>query len=343
MAENEAYELEHRGEVHRAADFDVLLKWAEDLRVSVSDRFRRAGSEDWTPVSSDPRLKALISPENQWRVRMASGEFTAGSFEAVIRWAREGRLSTDAVVEGPRTPPGGVLASALPALNGQLVEAGSANEKLPRLRIDGRVYPAPDVETISRWISESRVPIDAQISLADGPWEPVGSCGLFDLEKWPQAALGDTDETPETAVQKAPSQEKVTPSTVIPDTIPSEPEPQPEDEEPEETDEGDDLPQRREDSPEPFRVITGSGTEHIFEDPSEIIGLLRKRRIMEYDEVRHSSLPDGSASVGALVDLVRKSRKGKGVGWRITAALLLAAACVYLADTIGLIEVPWLP
>jgi hypothetical protein len=343
MAESVAYELEHRGEVHRAADFDVLLKWAEDLRISVSDRFRPAGSDDWTPVTHDPRLKALLSPENQWRVRMAKGEFTAGSFEAVIRWAREGRLSTDAVVEGPRTPPGGVLASALPALSGHLIEAVSETGKLPRIRIDGRVYPAPDVETISRWISESRIPLDAQISLADGPWEPVGSCGLFDLEKWPQAALGDTDETPETTVQQAPSQDEEAPSTVIPDVFPSEPEAQPEEGEPEETDDDQESPQQQEDAPELFRVITGSGTEHSFEDPAEIIGLLRKRRIMEYDEVRHSSLPDGSASVGALADLVRKSRKGKGVGWRITAGLLLVATGVYLADTFGLIEVPWLP
>lgn len=343
MAGSEAYELEHRGEVHRASDFDVLLKWAEDLRVSVSDRFRPAGSEDWTPVTHDPRLKALLSPENQWRVRMASGEFTAGSFEAVIRWAREGRLSTDAVVEGPRTPPGGVLASALPALSGHLVKAGTANEKLPRLRIDGRVYPAPDVETISRWISESRVPLDAQISLVDGPWEPVGSCGLFDLEKWPQAALSDTDEPPETAVLPVPSEGDDAPAAVMPDAFPPEPEAQPEDGEPEETGDDGEPQLQQEDSPELFRVISGSGTEHTFEDPSEIIGLLRKRRIMEYDEVRHSSLPDGSASVGALADLVRKSRKGKGMGWRITAVLLISAACVYLADTFGLIEVPWLP
>lgn len=355
MAESEAFELEHRGEVHRAADFDVLLKWAEDLRVSVSDRFRPAGSEDWTPVMHDPRLKALLSPENQWRVRMASGEFTAGSFEAVIRWARESRLSTDAVVEGPRTPPGGVLASALPALSGHLLEAGTMNEKVPRLRIDGRVYPAPDVETISRWISESRVPLDAQISLADGPWEPVGSCGLFDLEKWPQAALGDTDEppdrppvplfVPEPVAQQAPPGDENVPATVISDAFPSESEPEkpPEGAEREEADDSEEFPMPEEDTPELFRVITVSGTEHAFEDPSEIIGLLRKRRIMEYDEVRHSSLPDGSASVGALADLVRKNRKGKAIGWRVTAVLLLAAAGVYLADTFGLIQVPWLP
>ncbi len=343
MAESEAYELEHQGEVHRARDFDVLLKWAEDLRMSVSDRFRPAGTEDWTPVMQDPRLKALLSPENQWRVRMASGDFAAGSFEVVIRWAREGRLSTDAVVEGPRTPPGGVLASALPALSGHLVEAGAANEKLPRLLIDGRIYPAPDVETISRWISESRVPLDAQISLAEGPWEPVGSCGLFDLEKWPQAALGETDEPPEAVAQPAPADNRDAPAAVVPAAVVPEPGVPPECAEREETDDDEEPSEPEEDAPEPFLVITASGVEHAFEDPAEIIRLLRKRRIMEYDEVRHSSLPDGSASVGALADLVRKNRKGKGLGWRIAAGLLLAAAGVYLADTFGLIEVPWLP
>ncbi len=133
------------------------------------------------------------------------------------------------------------------------------------------------------------------------------------------------------------------PAAVISDTFPSEPETPPEGVEHEEADDGEEFPLPGEDVPELFRVFTASGTEHTFEDPAEIIGLLRKRRIMEYDEVRHSSLPDGSASVGALADLVRKSRKGKGIGWRITAVLLLAAAGVYLADTFGLIEVPWLP
>lgn len=344
MAESEAYELEHLGEVHRAGNFEVLLKWAEDLRVGVSDRFRPAGSDDWKPVMQDPRLKAVLSPENQWRVRMASGDFTAGSFEVVIRWAREGRLSTDAVVEGPRTPPGGVLASALPALSGHLVEASAADEKLPRIRIDGRIYPAPDVETVSRWITESRVPLDAQISLAEGPWEPVGSCGLFDLEKWPQAALGDSDEPPEIPLQPAPVRDGDAAGIAVPSVPEPEQEPLPAAAIPDEPDLYEEEAARQdEDSPELFRVITASGGEHAFEDPAEIIALLRKRRVMEYDEVRHSSLPDGSASVGALADLVKKGRKGKGLAWRITAFLLLAATGVFLADTFGLVEVPWLP
>lgn len=338
MAESEAYELEHRGAVHRAANFKVLLKWAEDLRIEGGDRFRPAGSEEWMPVMSDPRLSALLSPENQWRVRMASGEYTAGSFEAVTKWAREGRLSTDAVVEGPRTPPGGVQAGALPALSAHLVEAGGKTGGLPRLRIDGRVYPAPDVETISRWISESRVPLEAQISLADGPWEPVGSCGLFDLETWPQAALGDTGEPPETAPEPdftpAPAHR---PSPVAPETVAAQVETLDENH--------DDGPPVHvpDDSPETFRVITGSGVEYQCEDPAEMLVLARRRRIMEYDEVRHSSLPGGSASVGAVLDLVRKRGRGKGAGWKIAALVLLAAAGVFLADTVGWIQVPWLP
>lgn len=344
MADSEAYELEHGGEVHRAGDFGVLLKWAEDLRVSVSDRFRQAGTDDWTPVMQDPRLNAVLSPENHWRVRMASGDFTAGTFETVIRWAREGRLSTDAVVEGPRTPPGGVLASALPALSGHLVEPGTADERLPRISIDGRVYPAPDVETISRWITESRVPLDAQISLAEGPWEPVGSCGLFDLEKWPQAALGDTDEPPEAEIPAVQSRDADEAATAVPEPFTRAPEAPAVvgEDEAAGAEDGEEPPMPDEETPEPFLVITASG-EHAFEDPAEIIALLRKRRVMEYDEVRHSSLPDGSASVGALADLVRKGRKGRGLGWRIAAVLLLAATGVFLADTFGLIEVPWLP
>lgn len=352
MAESGAYELEHRGTVHRAADFDVLLKWAEDLRIDTADRFRPAGTEDWTPVVEEPRLKALLSPENHWKVRMASGEFTAGSFETVVRWAREGRVSTDAVVEGPRTPPGGVLASALPALARQLVEPRSGDDELPRLNIDGRIYPAPDVETISRWISESRVPLDASISLAGGPWEPVASCGLFDLEKWPHGALEDTGEPAEEKVRSTPGpipgpeSESETETGIRPepiDTLPTtgltEPEAGPGGKggEPEA-----DTPGGVEE-PEPFRIITGSGLEYSCEDPVELLSMIRKRRIMEYDEVRHSSLPGGSASVGAVADLVRKRKHRRGAGWRIAALVFLAAAGIYLADTLGWITLPWLP
>ncbi len=350
MAESEAFELEHRGTVHRAADFDVLLKWAEDLRIDSSDRFRPAGSDDWKPVMQDSRLKTLLAPENHWRVRMSSGEFTAGSFETIAKWAREGRLSTDAVVEGPRTPPGGVMASALPALSAHLLEAETATGDLPRLMIDGRVYPAPDVETISRWISESRVPLEAQISLANGPWEPVGSCGLFDLENWPQAALGDAGEqhdqipervfVPEPLPQVSPPAEAVPAGSVLPGIIAPA---AAMGELPEYSGRG--VPVDDDNAPEPekFQVITGSGVEYSCVDPSEILVLLRKRKVMEYDEVRHSSLPDGSVSVGALVDLVRKKKRGMGVAWRITAVVVLAAAGVYLADTLGWIAVPWLP
>jgi hypothetical protein len=349
MAESGAYELEHRGTVHRAADFDVLLKWAEDLRIDTADRFRPAGTEDWTPVKEEPRLNALLSPENHWKVRMASGDFTAGSFETVVRWAREGRISTDAVVEGPRTPPGGVLASALPALARQLVEPRPGDDELPRLNIDGRIYPAPDVETISRWISESRVPLDASISLAGGPWEPVANCGLFDLEKWPHAALEDAGEPPEekagaasrreTAPEPEPSAEPESfqpvpaPGGARPDSGPG-----PQDEE-----SGADTAGEDQQGPEPFRIITGSGLEYSCEDPAELLSMLRKRRVMEYDEVRHSSLPGGSASVGAVADLVRRGKGGRGIGWKIAALVFLAAAGAYLADTLGWITLPWLP
>ncbi len=336
MAETEAYELEHRGAVHRAASFDVLLKWAEELRMDAGDRYRPAGTEDWFPVMKDQKLSALLSPENRWRVRMASGEYSTGGFETITKWAREGRLSTDAVVEGPRTPPGGVQATALPALSAHLVEAGWKADKLPRLRIDGRVYAAPDVETISRWISESRVPVEAQISLADGPWEPVGSCGLFDLETWPQAALGDTGDLPGELPEPPPAPVPGPSPEVPPEFAAPVPEPDREatDEHP--------LPEG-DASPEKFRVVTGSGVEYECEDPAEMVSLARKRRIMEYDEVRHSSLPGGSASVGAVLDLVRRGRRGKGSGWRIAALFLLAAAAVFLADTVGWIQVPWLP
>ncbi len=334
MAESGAYELEHRGTIHRASGFDVLIRWAEDLRVDEADRFRPAGSDEWTPVMEEPRLRALLSPENHWKVRMASGEFTAGSFEIVVRWAQEGRLSTDAVVEGPRTPPGGVQASALPVLARRLVEPRSGDDELPRLNIDGRIYPAPDVETVSRWISESRVPLDASISLAGGPWEPVASCGLFDLEKWPHAALEDTGEPGEEEGKTSPgptsgpeAEARIRPETfrivsAVEKTEPAtaaggagsrgavlsagaKPEP------------AADGEAEGKKGQESSRVITGSGVEHSDKEPDELLSMIRKREIAR-----------------------RRSRR---TGWRIAAVVVLLAVGAYLADTLGWISLPWLP
>lgn len=354
MAENRAFELEHDGRIHRATDYEVLLKWAEELRISGSDRFRPAGSDDWKPVTDDPQLAALLSPENLWRVKMSSGEFIAGSFEVIAGWARQGRLSTDAVIEGPKTPPGGVMASALPAVSGHLKETGVRNSDMPRLRIDGREYPSPDVETISRWISESRVPVEAEISLAGGPWEPVASCGLFDLENWPQSALGEVEEPSEEFSAQAPPEVLPEPSEPTPplfsEVEPPEPtEPgsagplSPEERDDPETGAGAEEPDPDSNHPaEAFRAISATGIEYEFEDPKEILTLLRRHRVMQYDEVRHSSLPGGSTSAGALADLMRRGRR-PGTWWRLAGAVLLASAAVYLADTLGWISIPWLP
>ncbi len=141
-----------------------------------------------------PQFASLLNPDNQWTVSMDSGVFKAPDFDVIVQWARDGRVTEDAVIEGPRTPPGGVRASALPAVAPHLREVPGKGSSAPWLRIDNREYRAPDTDTIRSWIRESRVPVESEISLDGKNWEPVISCGLFDLEDWPAEAHGTVEE-----------------------------------------------------------------------------------------------------------------------------------------------------
>jgi len=123
---------------------------------------------------------------------MGDKTYTAPDFETVVRWTREGRLASDAVIEGPRTPPGGVLAQGLPRLSPFLrPPMATGDDTPPRLRIDKVEYHPGDLDTIRTWIADSRVPVDAEISMAGGPWEPITECGAFEPETWPRGAWGE--------------------------------------------------------------------------------------------------------------------------------------------------------
>lgn len=325
-----AYELNHRGRIHRASSFDELLGWVKEYRVSSKDTFREAGDEEWTPVLSRREFAAILNPDNQWSVSMASGVYRAPDFEILVAWAKEGRITEDAVVEGPRTPPGGVRATALPAMAPHLRKI-PGKDQAPWLKIDGRTFRAPDTETVRQWIRESRVPLEAEFSRDGKNWEPVSSCGLFDLEDWPRAAHGaveedlpempSADEPPELTEEEAASEELDTPAE----------------------DASDDAGEVHEESGKaagvPFTVISAE-SDITVESSAELRRLLKKRVIRSYDEIRHPSIKTESTSVGEYLDTLRKTGSRKAM-W-IVGPPLVAAAVVCALELAGVIDyLPW--
>ena len=149
MTDDGAYEVMHAGRVHRAASMDTVLRWARERRITGEDSYRKAGEDRWNRVADHSALAEILDPSTWWTVKMDDREYTAPDFETVVEWTREGRVSTEAVIEGPRTPPGGVLASGLPGLAPFLREppAREPSEEPPRVRIDGREYGARTSQT----------------------------------------------------------------------------------------------------------------------------------------------------------------------------------------------------
>ncbi len=329
--ENGAYELNHRGVIHRASSFGQLLGWVKEYRVSAKDTFRKAGTEEWLPVMSQREFASILNPDNQWTVSMASGVFRAPDFDTVALWARESRLTEDAVIEGPRTPPGGVKASALPAVSPHLRELPGKKENAPWLEIDGRTYRAPDTETVRKWIRESRVPLEAGFSLDGENWEPVSSCGLFDLEDWPSAAHGTMEEPALPVMPEIPPDEEPGPAVTVQDEVQA----------PDEDNEDEATEKEAQVDPRtvPF-VVTTSETEITVESVSELKRLLKKRLIFTYDEISHPTIPEESLSVGEFLERARKAGSRR-VMWFWGVPLLAVAAAAVLELT-GVIEVvPW--
>lgn len=335
--ESGAYELNHRGSIHRASDFSQLLSWVKEYRVSAGDTYREAGTEEWLPVMSRREFASILNPDNQWSVSMASGVFRAPDFETVVGWAREGRVTEDAVVEGPRTPPGGVKAAALPAMAQHLKELPGREQNAPWIRIDGRIYRSPDTDTVRSWIRESRVPVDSEFSLDGKNWEPVISCGLFDLEDWPDAAHGRVEED---YLPEMPASEE--PSPPIEEAPPSggpaggeEEETLPESAGEEESTDGRDKEYRK-----VLLTVTTAENEITVESVSELKRLLRRRAIFSYDEISHPDNPDRTLSVGEYLEELRRAGKKKAFWIWGSAAAAVAAYCAL--ELTGVIEtVPW--
>ncbi len=324
MAESGAFELRRGDKVYRAASMDVLERWARERRISAEDGVRPVGGADWKPAGEMPEIARLLDPSNWWTVKMGDRSYIAPDFEAIVLWTREGRVTSDAVIEGPRTPPGGVLAQGLPRLapflRPPLVQGPGSP---PRLRIDGVEYHPGDIETIKRWIAESRVAVDAEISLSGGPWEPISECGAFEPEAWPRGAWGETvsDEPDEeeaeamleAAAEGVPADGKAAggPAAV---TVPAD---------------GAALQASGGgDGTEQYRIVTSRGVVTAG-DAREIARLLRRRRINSFDDVVHPGLPDGRCSVGRALELLRGRRRGLP-GWLFWVLTVLALAVVFL-------------
>ncbi len=314
---NGAYELKHCGKIHRASDFDQLKNWIMESRVTGEDSFRQAGSREWIPVLKEPEFASILDPDNQWVVTMSTGVFKTSSFETVVKWAEEGRITDDAVVEGPRTPPGGVKANALPALASNLREPPVSRMDHPVIRIDGREFPAADTGAIRKWIKESRVPVEAEISLKGKNWEPVSSCGLFDLEDWPAAAHGRIEEK---YLPQMPEQ----PSKVVSEKKESVP---PEEETvksdlqfSEIVDVAEEISEEVKTEEIPYTVVS-SNSEMTIESVKKIRSLLKMKLIFSYDEIKHPSITEETLSVGEYLDSLRSPKKGL-IFWLLLALSL---------------------
>jgi hypothetical protein len=342
MGQSSAYEVRHKGRTYRAPDRKTLETWARELRISGEDLMRRAGSEDWQPVSDDEGLAELLSPESWWHVTIGDRSYTAPDFDTVVQWAREGRLTVGAEIEGPRTPPGGVLASGLPRLAPYLREMpeGPADDA-PVIRIDGTEYHPEDTDTVRRWIGESRVPPEAEISLSGGDWEPIGECGLFEPELWPEGAWG---QPPEDGEDEEP--EKPEPPAGEPEEGEAEEEPEgpsgeaePEDDETGEPvpgfagEEEDDQTGPAEEAGEPYAIDTIQGRVEAA-DPQTVRRMVKRGRIRSFDRVVHPDLPEGECSVGEFLEM--QGLAGSYLWVWILIVVLLAAAAVILFDPFGL-------
>lgn len=322
--ESGAYELKHSGNIHRTSSFSELKSWVLESRVTADDSFREAGSDQWLSVMSEPELAAILNPDSQWIVSMKTGVFKAHRFDTVVKWAEQGRITEDAIVEGPRTPPGGVMATALPALALNLRSQVIDKPDLPVLRIDGRAYTANDTETIREWIKYSRVPVESEISLEGKKWEPIVSCGLFDLEDWPLAAHGRIEEPlPEMPARR--------PNRIVFEDEPAVVEEHSEEQEDasisgqsldEITDAAVDESAKDEIEEAPYTVVSGN-SEMTIESVAKLRSLLKKKMIFTYDEIKHPSISEETISVGEFLDSLKSP--GKGVIFWILWTLFVAA------------------
>jgi hypothetical protein len=296
MGEIKAVELRHEGKTYRAGNREIFFRWAREHRISIDDSYRIAGTEKWIPVSANNELNILLDPENWWKIKMGGKIYVASDWDSIVKWAKDGRLSVDVQIEGPKTPPGGILGKASPELSPYLREwVPDDPEKKPlRLRFDGRTFIPGNVDNLKKWIQESRVPKEAYVSFRGEDWQLVMECGYFEKELWStEAAL---------VAEKPPSRSA---GTEPPETDSPEPMEEAASEDTAEiADDGTGGEQKK-----PFEITTTYGEEYIFKDPAEILSLLKKKRINSFDEIRHPDLPDGVMFISEYIEEYMQSRK----------------------------------
>ena len=294
MGGDKAVELRHEGKTYRAPDRKVFFQWAREHRISIDDSYRVAGTDKWIPVTANDELKELLDPENWWKVTMGEKTYIAPDWETIVKWAKDGRLSVDVRIEGPKTPPGGILGKASPEISPYLREwVPDDPERQPvRLRFDGRTYIPGDLETLKKWISESRVPPEAEVSLKTDEWSPVTEMDGVDPGLWPDEASMKRDEAPKKTSGEPPEEEG---------TAPPSSDVEAKQEEPRDGDTEAAADAGEDEAEEFYRITTTYGEEYVFQDPSEVRTLLKRKRINSFDEIRHPDLPDGSVFVSEFL------------------------------------------
>ena len=299
-AKPKAVELRHDGKTYRADNRDVFFKWAREHRISLDDSYRIAGTDKWIPVTANNELNILLDPENWWKIKMGGKTFVAPDWDAIVKWAKEGRLSVDVQIEGPKTPPGGILGKASTELSPYLREwvADDPDKKPVRLRFDDRIFIPGNVDTLKKWILESRVPMEAEVSIQGEVWQPVVDCGYFEEDLWPtEASLMSADKSKELISRTKPPRSADVPQP------PESDKPKTRDPAFREGIEGDqtDTAPAADGQEKLYRITTTYGEDYVFENPEEVLSLLKRKRIHSFDEVRHPDLPDGLMFVSEYI------------------------------------------
>ncbi len=309
MGEERAVELRHDGKIYRAPNRKVFFRWAREHRISGDDSYRVAGSGKWIPVTAHKELRALLNPENWWKVKMGGKTYVAPDWDTIVVWAHEGRLSSDVQVEGPKTPPGGILGKASPELSPYLRNRmyDEQGKKPVKVRFDGKVYVPGDMETIRKWIKESRIPMEAQVLIDGDNWQPILESGYFSRDIWPVNDPGETLRKDGPPVPSAASPGIDAPAAAVktPDR---------------KYVEGNNI----EEKDGFYRISTSYGNDFVLDDPGEIRRLLKNRRINGFDEVRHPDLPGGRMFVSEFVK--EYLPRGSGIVTGILTGVFAAAA-----------------
>jgi len=299
MSENKAVELRHDGKTFRAGSREIFFRWAREHRISIDDSYRIAGTEKWIPVTANNELNILLDPENWWKIKMGGKTYVASDWDSIVKWAKEGRLSVDVQIEGPKTPPGGILGKASTELSPYLREwiPDDPDQKPLRIRFDSRTFIPGEIDTLKNWIRESRIPVEAEVSIQGEDWQLITDCGLFDNDLWPtEASLNAQDKSGQPdAVSDSPPVRDEPPLAETPGQMP----------EVENADRDDSTDEQQ----KPYRITTTYGEDYVFTDPEEILSLLKRKRVNSFDEVKHPDLPDGAIFVSEFMREFMPHRK----------------------------------